>query len=38
MINDMASLKKAMEQMDAEDTAVAEAAKDRAAKSFPMPG
>jgi len=32
MINDMPSLKKAMEQMDAEDTAVAEAAKDRAAK------
>jgi hypothetical protein len=32
MINDMASLKKAMEQMDAEDATVAEAAKDRAAK------
>lgn len=32
MINDMASLKKAMEQMDADDPAVAEAAKDRAAK------
>jgi hypothetical protein len=32
MINDMASLKKAMEQMDAEDPVVAEAAKDRAAK------
>jgi hypothetical protein len=32
MINDMASLKKAMLQMDAEDPAVAEAAKDRAAK------
>lgn len=32
MINDMAPLKKAMEQMDAEDAAVAEAAKDRAAK------
>jgi hypothetical protein len=32
MINDMASLKKAMEQMDAEDAAVADAAKDRAAK------
>jgi hypothetical protein len=32
MINDMASLKKAMVQMDAEDAAVAEAAKDRAAK------
>jgi hypothetical protein len=32
MINDMASLKQAMEQMDAEDAAVAEAAKDRAAK------
>ena len=32
MINDMASLKKAMEQMDAEDASVAEAAKDRAAK------
>ena len=32
MINDMTSLKKAMEQMDAEDVAVAEAAKDRAAK------
>ena len=32
MINDMASLKKVMEQMDAEDVAVAEAAKDRAAK------
>ena len=32
MINDMASLRKAMEQMDAEDVSVAEAAKDRAAK------
>ena len=32
MINDMAPLKKAMEQMDAEDATVAEAAKDRAAK------
>lgn len=32
MINDMASLKKAMEQMDAEDPVAAEAAKDRAAK------
>lgn len=32
MINDMASLKRAMVQMDAEDPAVAEAAKDRAAK------
>lgn len=32
MINDMASLKKAMVQMDAEDATVAEAAKDRAAK------
>ena len=32
MINDMASLKTAMLQMDAEDAAVAEAAKDRAAK------
>ena len=32
MINDMASLKMAMVQMDAEDAAVAEAAKDRAAK------
>lgn len=32
MINDMASLKKAMVQMDSEDPAVAEAAKDRAAK------
>ena len=32
MINDMTSLKKVMEQMDAEDVAVAEAAKDRAAK------
>jgi hypothetical protein len=31
MINDMASLKQAMEQMDAQDPAVAEAAKDRAA-------
>jgi len=32
MITDMAPLKKAMEQMDADDAAVAEAAKDRAAK------
>ena len=32
MINDMAPLKKAMEQMDAEDPVVAEAAKDLAAK------
>jgi hypothetical protein len=32
MIDDMASLKQAMEQMDADDAAVAEAAKDRAAK------
>jgi hypothetical protein len=32
MIDDMASLKQAMEQMDAEDVAVAEAAKDRAAR------
>jgi hypothetical protein len=32
MIDDMASLKQAMEQMDAPDPAVAEAAKDRAAK------
>jgi hypothetical protein len=32
MINDMASLKKAMEQMDADDTAVAHAARDRAAE------
>ena len=32
MINDMASLKKAMLQMDAEDAEAAEAAKDRAAK------
>jgi hypothetical protein len=31
MINDMASLKQAMEQMDAQDPTVAEAAKDRAA-------
>src|ERR1051325_4438226 len=32
MIDDMASLKQAMEQMDADDIAVAEAAKDRAAQ------
>jgi hypothetical protein len=32
MIDDMASLKQAMEQMDADDVAVAEAAKDRAAQ------
>jgi hypothetical protein len=32
MIDDMASLKQAMEQMDADDVAVAEAAKDRAAR------
>lgn len=32
MIDDMASLKQAMEQMDAEDPAVAQAAKDRAAQ------
>ena len=32
MIDDMASLKRAMEQMDAEDVAVANAAKDRAAQ------
>jgi len=32
MIDDMASLKQAMEQMDADDAAVAEAAKDRSAK------
>ena len=32
MIDDMALLKQAMEQMDADDVAVAEAAKDRAAK------
>lgn len=32
MIDDMASLKQAMEQMDAQDPAVAEAAKDRAAQ------
>jgi hypothetical protein len=32
MINDMASLKQAMAQMDADDVAVAEAAKDRAAQ------
>lgn len=32
MINDMASLKQAMEHMDAEDAAVAQAAKDRAAQ------
>ena len=32
MIDDMASLKKAMEQMDAEDVAVSQAAKDRAAQ------
>ena len=32
MIDDMASLKQAMEQMDADDAAVAEAAKDRAAQ------
>jgi hypothetical protein len=32
MIDDMASLKRAMEQMDAQDTAVAEAAKARAAR------
>ena len=32
MINDMASLKQAMEQMDADDTAVSQAAKDRAAQ------
>ena len=32
MIDDMASLKQAMEQMDAEDAAVAEAARERAAK------
>ncbi|WKA27594.1 hypothetical protein [Bradyrhizobium roseum] len=32
MITDMASLKKAMEQMDADDVVAAEAAKDRAAK------
>jgi hypothetical protein len=32
MINDMASLKQAMEQMDADDAAVSQAAKDRAAQ------
>jgi hypothetical protein len=34
MIDDMAGLKKAMEQMDAEDPVVAQAAKDRAAQSL----
>jgi hypothetical protein len=37
MIDDMASLKQAMEQMDADDVAVAEAAKDRAAQILPTP-
>jgi hypothetical protein len=34
MIDDMAGLKKAMEQMDAEDPIVAQAAKDRAAQTL----
>ena len=34
MIDDMAGLKKAMEQMDAEDPVVAQAAKDRAAQTL----
>ena len=38
MIDDMASLKQAMEQMDADDVAVAEAAKDRAAQYAQLSG